>query len=104
MANDKKFIVKNGLLTGENVVIGSTTDAGTGRLQVTGNAAITGAADISQSTAGTPTLKVTNDGTGSAIVSRFEGDSQSLDIINFTPGDYEITNPGQDNGIRNRRC
>ena len=100
MANDKKFIVKNGLLTGENVVIGSTTDAGTGRLQVTGNAAITGAADISQSTAGTPTLKVTNDGTGSAIVSRFEGDSQSLDIINFTPGDYEITNPGQDNGIR----
>ena len=55
MANDKKFIVKNGLLTPENAVIGSTTDTGE-TLQVTGESLLT------QATPGTATLKVKNTG------------------------------------------
>ena len=100
MANDKKFIVKNGLLTQENVVIGSATDNGTDRLQVTGSSLFTGALNVTQSDAATPSLKATNSGTGSAIVAQFEGSSESLDITNFAAGDYVINNPGQNNGIR----
>ena len=94
MANDKKFIVKNGLLTPENAVIGSNTDTGE-KLQVTGDTVLT------QSTQGTPTLKVTNSGghSASTIVAQFEGDSDSLQIRNPSAGDYLITNPGQDNAI-----
>ena len=95
MANDKKFIVKNGLLTPENAVIGSTTDTGE-KLQVTGDTVLT------QGTQATPTLKVTNSGGHSAatIVAQFEGDSDSLQIRNFSAGDYSITNPQQSNEIR----
>ena len=66
MANDKKFIVKNGLLTPENAVIGSTTDTGE-KLQVTGDSVLT------QGTQTTPTLKVTNSGWHSAgtIIAQF---------------------------------
>ena len=100
MANDKKFIVKNGLLTQENVVIGSTTDNGIDRLQVTGSSLFTGAFDVTQSVPGTPSFKVTNDGGSNALVAQFEGDAQSLNIVNISAGDYEITNTGQNNGIR----
>ena len=95
MANDKKFIVKNGLLTPENAVIGSTTDTGE-KLQVTGDTVLT------QSTQATPTLKVTNSGghSASTIVAQFEGDSDSLQITNPSAGDYLITNPGVNNGIQ----
>ena len=94
MANDKKFIVKNGLLTPENAVIGSTTDTGE-KLQVTGDSVLT------QGTQATPTLKVTNSGGHSAgtIIAAFEGDSDSLQIRNISAGDYKITNPGVDNSI-----
>ena len=94
MANDKKFIVKNGLLTPENAVIGSTTDTGE-KLQVTGDTVLT------QGTQTTPTLKVTNSGGHSAatIVAAFEGDSDSLQIRNISAGNYKITNPGVDNSI-----
>ena len=94
MANDKKFIVKNGLLTPENAVIGSTTDTGE-KLQVTGDSVLT------QGTQATPTLKVTNSGGHSAgtIIAQFEGDSDSLEIRNISEGDYKITNPGVDNSI-----
>jgi hypothetical protein len=94
MANDKKFIVKNGLLTPENAVIGSTTDTGE-KLQVTGDSVLT------QGTQTTPTLKVTNSGGHSAatIIAAFEGDSDSLQIRNISAGDYKITNPGVDNSI-----
>jgi hypothetical protein len=94
MANDKKFIVKNGLLTPENAVIGSNTDTGE-KLQVTGDTVLT------QGTQGTPTLKVTNSGGASAstIVAQFEGDSDSLQIRNIGTGDYSITNPQQGNSI-----
>jgi hypothetical protein len=94
MANDKKFIVKNGLLTPENAVIGSITDTGE-KLQVTGDTVLT------QGTQATPTLKVTNSGGHSAatIVAAFEGDSDSLQIRNISAGNYKITNPGVDNSI-----
>ena len=92
MANDKKFIVKNGLLTPENAVIGSNTDTGE-KLQVTGDTVLT------QSTAGTPTLKVTNSGGNSAIIGQFEGDSSALQVKNLTTGDYQLVNTGQNNGI-----
>ena len=95
MANDKKFIVKNGLLTPENAVIGSNTDTGE-KLQVTGDTVLT------QGTQATPTLKVTNSGghSASTIVAQFEGDSDSLQITNPSAGDYLITNPGVNNGIQ----
>ena len=99
MANDKKFIVKNGLLTEEDVLIGSTTDTGE-RLQVTGTAKFSGAVEASQSTLATPTVTFTNDGgTGGAVIASFVGDSDSLRILNVGVGDYKITNDGQDNGF-----
>ena len=51
MANDKKFIVKNGLLTPNNAIIGSTTDTGE-RLQVTGDSLFTGDITLTNSQAG----------------------------------------------------
>ena len=41
MANDKKFIVKNGLQSENNVLIGTTTDDGVNKLQVSGTAKLT---------------------------------------------------------------
>ena len=99
MANDKKFIVKNGLQSQENVVIGSTVDNGTDKLQVTGSAKIIGKVDVAQSTNATPTAKFTNSGGPSSIVAEFAGASQSIRIVNDTAGDYSILNTGQDNGI-----
>ena len=100
MANDKKFIVKNGLLTPQNVVIGSTTDTGE-KLQVTGSSLLTGAVEITQSTASTPSLDVRNSAgyLQSSIVANFRGDSDSLQIINESQGDYTLKNSQQDNGI-----
>ena len=100
MANDKKFIVKNGLQSQENVVIGSTVDNGTDKLQVTGSAKIIGKVDVAQSTNATPTAKFTNSGGPSSIVAEFAGASQSIRIVNDTAGDYSILNTGQDNGIK----
>ena len=92
MANDKKFIVKNGLLTPENAVIGSNTDTGE-KLQVTGDTVLT------QATAGTPTLKVTNTGGNNAVIGQFEGDSSALQVKNLITGDYQLVNTGNNNGI-----
>ena len=100
MANDKKFIVKNGLQTEENVVIGSSTDNGSDRLQVTGSAKVTGKAEITQSIQATPSIKVTNSGGPSAEIAEFAGASESIKIINDTAGDYRIVNTGQNNGIK----
>ena len=92
MANDKKFIVKNGLLTPENAVIGSNTDTGE-QLQVTGDTVLT------QATASTPTLKVKNTGGNSAVIGQFEGDTAALQVKNLTTGDYQLVNTGNNNGI-----
>ena len=100
MANDKKFIVKNGLQTDENVVIGSSTDNGSDRLQVTGSAKVTGKAEITQAVQATPSIKVTNSGGPSAEIAEFAGTSQSIKVINDTFGDYRIVNTGQNNGIK----
>jgi hypothetical protein len=95
VANDKKFIVKNGLLTQETVVIGSTTDNGLNKLQVTGSSIFT------QATGTTPTINITNTGgTSNSIIAQFTGDSDSLQIVNIGTGDYAILNSQQNNGIR----
>ena len=95
MANDKKFIVKNGLLTQETVVIGSTTDNGVNKLQVTGSSIFT------QATGSTPTINITNSGgTSNSIIAQFTGDSDSLQVVNIGTGDYAILNSQQNNGIR----
>ena len=100
MANDKKFIVKNGLLTPQNVVIGSVTDTGE-KLQVTGASLLSGAVEIDQSTGSTPSLDVRNSGgyLQSSIIANFRGDSDSLQIINDSQGDYTLQNSQQSNGI-----
>jgi len=101
MANDKKFIVKNGLLTPENAVIGTTTDNGVDQLQVTGTTNLSGEASISSNTASSATLDVHNFlGAGSStIVATFRGDSDALQVKNIGTGDYSIVNTQQNNGI-----
>ena len=81
MANDKKFIVKNGLQSENNVLVGTSTDDGSNKLQVDGSSIFT------------------ND-SGGQVIATFEGDSSNLQIINPSFGDYEITNSGQNNGIK----
>lgn len=100
MANNKKFIVKNGLESQENVVIGTTTDDGVNKLQVTGSSKFTGAVEVTQSNAITPTVKFTNSAGPLSLIAEFAGTSQSVKITNFAAGDYSITNTGQNNGIR----
>ena len=100
MANDKKFIVKNGLQTSQNVVIGTTTDNGQ-KLQVTGESKFSGEVVIDQSDFSTPSLKVTNSA-GSLFappIAEFVGDSDSLQILNSGTGDYKLVNSQQNNGI-----
>ena len=100
MANDKKFIVKNGLLTPQNAVIGSTTDTGE-KLQVTGSSKLSGDVTITQTTAATPSIEVTNSGgyLQNSIIASFKGDSDGLEITNSGQGDYTIQNTQQNNGI-----
>ena len=81
MANDKKFIVKNGLQSENNVLVGTTTDDGSNKLQVDGSSIFT------------------NDG-GGQVIATMVGDNSNLQIINPSFGDYEITNSGQGNGIK----
>jgi len=100
MANDKKFIVKNGLLTPENAVIGSNTDTGE-KLQVTGTSKLSGSVTVTQGTAATPSLDVHNSGgyLNDAVIAKFRGDSDALQIQNTGIGDYKLVNSQQNNGI-----
>ena len=103
MANDKKFIVKNGLLSPTGaIVVGSTSFNSTDELQVIGSSLFTGSASFTQSNASLATMQIFNTGghAANSIVTEFRGDSDSLQIVNFGSGDYEITNSGQNNGIR----
>ena len=100
MANDKKFIVKNGLQSENNVLIGTSADDGTNKLQVTGSSKLTGAVEVTQATPSTASLTATNSGGNGAIIANFVGDSNSLQITNFATGDYSILNGGQSNGIK----
>ena len=100
MANDKKFIVKNGLQTDNNVLVGTSTDDGVNKLQVTGAAKVTGTVEVTQATPSTASLTATNTGGTNAVIANFVGDSQSLQITNFATGDYSILNSGQSNGVK----
>ena len=100
MANDKKFIVKNGLLTPQNAVIGSTTDTGE-KLQVTGTSKLVGEVNITFNDVSGIPLTVENSA-GSLFtptLGKFIGDSSSLDIVNFSGGDYKLVNSATDSGI-----
>ncbi len=82
-------------MTQQTVVIGSATDNGVNKLQVTGSSIFT------QSTSATPTISITNTGgTSNSIIAQFTGDSDSLRILNIGTGDYAIVNSQQNNGIR----
>lgn len=65
----------------------------------------TGTLSISQSTQSTPTLELTNSGGGGsgagtgAVVAKFVGNSDALQIQNISDGDYGIYNIQQNNGI-----
>ena len=89
MANDKKFIVKNGLQSQENVVIGSSTDDGINKLQVTGRLNVTNTDNtnpsvtfLNQSTTALSPIAIFGNGTG------------SLQVVNSGAGDYSIYNNG----------
>jgi len=93
MANDKKFIVKNGLQTLGDVLIGTSTDDGVSKLQVDGPT------HIEATLPSYPTLKVTNDsGSAGAPIIQFVGPSGALNVENLgTLNDYGIFN--STNGI-----
>ena len=103
MANDKKFIVKNGLLTQENVVIGSSSDTGQ-KLQVTGDSKFAnGSITVTNNDASTPTVTFTNQAgfsPNNSVIAKFVGDTDSLVITNIGAGDYAILNDQQSNGIK----
>tara|TARA_Y100000389_G_scaffold33334_1_gene28376 strand:+ start:1243 stop:11277 length:10035 start_codon:yes stop_codon:yes gene_type:complete len=103
MANDKKFIAKNGLLTPQKAIIGSTTDNNTDTLQVTGSSDLSGTLNVEQGTPGTPTINVINNGVGglipAAIIAQFVGDSDSLQVTNNSGGGYKLSNSGNNNNI-----
>ena len=99
---DKKFIVKNGLQTQNNVVVGTTTDDGTNKLQVTGPSKLSGQLTVQQSTGSTPSIDIFNDAglLNNPIVARFRGEAQdAMEIQYISAGDYKLTNTGQDNSI-----
>jgi hypothetical protein len=99
---DKKFIVKHGLQTQNNVVVGTTTDDGTNKLQVTGPSKLSGQLTVQQSTGSTPSIDIFNDAglLNNPIVARFRGEAQdSMEIQYISAGDYKLTNTGQDNSI-----
>ena len=105
MANDKKFIVKNGLLTAENVVIGDTLDRSTGRLQVRHSsgsdaARFDGRVVFDHDTISQGAIEVTNDGGTNAIIAKFTGTGGDLRLTSIGTGDYFLAQSNQNNGIR----
>ena len=76
------------------------TEADSRFVNVTGDS-MTGALSISQGTAGTASLSVTNSGgySNDALIASFVGDSDAIEIRNHQQGDYKIINNQQGNGI-----
>jgi hypothetical protein len=104
MANDKKFIVKNGLLTGENAVIGDTLDRDTGRLQVKHTsgkdaARFDGRVVFDHDVASQGAIEVTNDATN-GIIAKFTGTGGDLRLTGIGSGDYFLAQSNQNNGIK----
>ncbi len=104
MANDKKFIVKNGLQSKDGrVIIGTDIDDGSNNLQITGATTANGTLLVyNDSSAPTSTVLATFQHTGAANASKnllkLEGDTSSLQFTNPTAGDYLINNAA--NGIK----
>ena len=104
MANDKKFIVKNGLLTSENAVIGDTLDRDTGRLQVKHTsgkdaARFDGRVVFDHDVASQGAIEVTNDATN-GIIAKFTGTGGDLRLTGIGTGDYFLAQSNQNNGIK----
>ena len=104
MANDKKFIVKNGLLTSENVVIGDTLDRSTGRLQVRHDsgsdaARFDGRVIFDHDVASQGSIEVTNDATN-GIIAKFTGTGGDLRLQGIGTGDYFLFQSNQNTGIK----
>jgi hypothetical protein len=104
MANDKKFIVKNGLQSKDGrVVIGTDIDDGSNNLQITGNTTANGTLLVYNDSAA-PTgvtlaeLQHTGAADASKVLLKLAGDASNLSITNPTAGDYLINNAG--NGIK----
>ena len=93
MANDKKFIVKNGLQTEGDVLIGvDGVDDGVSTLRVDG------ASKFEATFPSYPTVKIINDsGTTDSPIIEFVGPSGALDVRNISTNDYGIFN--NTNGI-----
>ena len=104
MANNKKFIVKNGLLTSENVVIGDTLDRSTGRLQVRHDsgsdaARFDGRVVFDHDVASQGAIEVVNDATN-GIIAKFTGTGGDLRLQGIGTGDYFLFQSNQNNGIK----
>ena len=93
MANDKKFIVKNGLQSENNVLIGTTDDDFTNKLQVEGTTKLT-------SSGSSVPITVENDGGINTPLMNFEGGVGALQVKNSGSGDYSILNTSGANEIK----
>jgi len=93
MANDKKFIVKNGLQSENNVLIGTTTDDGVNKLQVSGTAKLT-------SSGSSVPITIENSGGINTPLMNFEGGVGALQVKNSGSGDYSILNTSGANEIK----
>ena len=93
MANDKKFIVKNGLQSENNVLIGTTTDDGVNKLQVSGTAKLT-------SSGTSVPITIENTGGINTPLMNFSGGVGYLQVKNSGSGDYSILNTSGANEIK----
>ena len=93
MANDKKFIVKNGLQSENNVLVGTTTDDGVNKLQVSGTT------KLINSGSSVP-ITIENTGGINTPLINFEGGVGALQVKNTGSGDYSILNTSGANEIK----
>ena len=115
MANDKRFIVKNGLQTPGDILIGTDQNADNLGLLLKGtgspaSAGIEGYLKVGATWGNTsvdsPTVTITNISAGPLVnflgynSGYNAGDASYLTVINDSYGDYTIRNSGQYNGIK----
>ena len=87
MANNKKFIVKNGLQSDGNVLIGSSVDNGTDALQVTGSSLFNDPVLIDNNSVSISALTVQN---STGPITSFSDGGNSLDVIPGASGTFYI--------------
>jgi len=100
MANNNKFRVKNGLLSLESVVIG-TSSYGSEILTVVGDSKYTGTFEVNYSTSNTASISINNTSGVNATIANFTSSSSHADglTITYTGGnDYKLSN--EDNFIK----